>query len=249
MRFVNPLALFLLVVVPLLLYLRYRRQQPAVISYPTLQDLRALPRTFAVWLHRAMPVLRALALILCVVALARPQWGFETTEVRRQGIAIDMVVDTSRSMAALDLELEGEERDRLEVVKEAFRLFVLGEGENAGGREGDLIGMVTFARYADGVSPLTLDHDMLLSLLDQVEIVTLPEDNGTSIGEAMALRGGTAAGEHGDEQGDDSADGRQQQRGPDGAFGSGPDCQSVGNQDLHHWHRQPRHGPGSHADA
>jgi Ca-activated chloride channel family protein len=75
----------------------------------------------------------------------------------------------------------------LEVVKEAFRLFILGEGESAGGREGDLIGMVTFARYADGVSPLTLDHDMLLSLLDQVEIVTQPEDNGTSIGEAMAL--------------------------------------------------------------
>ena len=187
MRLVNPLALFLLVLVPLLLYLRHRRQQPAVISYPTLQDLRRLPRSFAVWLHRALPVLRALALILCVVALARPQWGFETTEVRRQGIAIDMVVDISRSMAAQDLELEGEKRDRLEVVKEAFRQFVRGEGESAGGREGDLIGMVTFAKYADGVSPLTLDHDMLLSLLDQIEIVTQPEDNGTSIGEAVAL--------------------------------------------------------------
>ena len=73
------------------------------------------------------------------------------------------------------------------MVKEAFRLFIVGEGDRAGGREGDLIGMVTFARYADGVSPLTLDHDMLLSLLEQVEIVTQPEDNGTSIGEAMAL--------------------------------------------------------------
>ncbi len=187
MRLVNPLALFLLILVPLLLYLRYRRQQPAVISYPAIQDLRPLPRSFAVWLHRAMPVLRTLAIVLCVVALARPQWGFETTEVRRQGIAIDMVVDASRSMAAQDLQLEGEEKDRLEVVKEAFRLFVRGEGDNAGGREGDLIGMVTFARYADGVSPLTLDHDMLLSLLDQIEIVTLPEDNGTSIGEAIAL--------------------------------------------------------------
>ena len=181
--------------------------------------------------------------------LARPQWGFETTEVRRQGIAIDMVVDTSRSMAALDLELEGEERDRLEVVKEAFRQFVRGEGENVGGREGDLIGMVTFARYADGVSPLTLDHDMLLSLLDQVEIVTLPEDNGTSIGASDGIRGGTTAREHVDEQGDDSADRRQQQRGPDGASGSGPDCQGAGNQDLYHRHRQTRHRSRSHADA
>ncbi len=50
-----------------------------------------------------------------------------------------------------------------------------------------MIGMVTFARYADSISPLTLDHELLLSLLDQVRIITLPEDNGTAIGEAIAL--------------------------------------------------------------
>jgi Ca-activated chloride channel family protein len=47
--------------------------------------------------------------------------------------------------------------------------------------------MVTFARYADSVCPLTFDHDLLLALLDQVEIITIPEENGTAIGEAMAL--------------------------------------------------------------
>lgn len=47
--------------------------------------------------------------------------------------------------------------------------------------------MVTFARYADSISSLTLDHELLLSLLDQIQIITLPEDNGTAIGEAIAL--------------------------------------------------------------
>jgi Ca-activated chloride channel family protein len=62
-------------------------------------------------------------------------------------------------------------------------------GGNAGlsGRGGDLIGMVTFARYADSISPLTLDHDTLLALLDQVQIVSLTEEDGTAIGEAIAL--------------------------------------------------------------
>ncbi|MBM3225230.1 MAG: VWA domain-containing protein, partial [Candidatus Tectomicrobia bacterium] len=44
-----------------------------------------------------------------------------------------------------------------------------------------------FARYPDSLCPLTLDHDTLLALLDQVEIVTLPEEDGTAIGEGMAL--------------------------------------------------------------
>jgi Ca-activated chloride channel family protein len=47
--------------------------------------------------------------------------------------------------------------------------------------------MVTFARYPESLCPLTLDHDTLLSLLDQVDIVSVPEEDGTAIGEAMAL--------------------------------------------------------------
>ena len=103
-----------------------------------------------------------------------------------QRLAALIVVDISGSMAALDLQVDGRQSSRLDAVKQTFRTFVQG-GKNLTGRDGDLIGMVTFARYPDSVCPLTLDHDTLLALLDQVEIVTLQEEDGTAIGEGIAL--------------------------------------------------------------
>jgi len=58
-------------------------------------------------------------------------------------------------MAALDLQVDGHQSSRLDAVKQTFRSFV-GGGKNFSGREGDLIGMVTFARYPDSLCPLTL---------------------------------------------------------------------------------------------
>jgi len=120
------------------------------------------------------------------VALARPQRGLQSTRVYSEGIAIVMVVDISGSMAALDLQLDGQPSDRLSVVKHTFRQFVQGDKRHPS-RSGDLIGMVAFARYADSISPLTLDHETLLALLDQVEIVSSREEDGTAVGEAIAL--------------------------------------------------------------
>ena len=45
--------------------------------------------------------------------------------------------------------------------------------------------MVAFARYADTISPPTLDHEALLGLLDQVRIVEQPAEDGTAIGDAI----------------------------------------------------------------
>lgn len=175
----SPLALLGLLLVPLVLFLS-RRRRPAAIDYSALHDLTGLPRSVTTRLREALPLLRALALVLCVAALARPQQGLEATRIYSDGIAIVMVVDISSSMATPDAVFDGEVGSRLALVKRAFRDFVRG-------REGDLIGMVTFARYADSVCPLTLDYDTLLSLLDQMDIVPQAEEDGTAIGEAIAL--------------------------------------------------------------
>src|ERR671937_3174619 len=140
-----------------------------------------LASPYALLLLLLVPVL-----LLCILALARPQRGIEAITVSSEGIAILMAVDISGSMAALDLQVDGRQSSRLDAVKQTLRSFVQG-GKHLAGRDGDLIGMVTFARYPDSVCPLTLDHDALIALLDQVEIVTLPEEDGTAIGEAMAL--------------------------------------------------------------
>ncbi len=186
MRLADPYALLLLPLVLLLWFHNRRRQRPAAIAYPSTQELGLIQPSLMTRLRRALPFLRALVLLLCVVPLARPQQGLKASKVYSEGIAIVMVVDISGSMAALDLQLDGQQSNRLKVVKHTFRQFVQG-GRRLSGRDADLIGMVAFARYADSISPLTLDHDTLLSLLDQVEIVTLREEDGTAVGEAIAL--------------------------------------------------------------
>lgn len=186
MRFAHPFILMLLPVLPVLLLVLRRQQRPAAITYSSTHDLAALPPSLSTRLRQALPFLRLLIIALGIIALARPQQGFRATKVYSEGIAILMVVDISGSMRALDLQLDGEQRSRLDVVKHTFRQFVQG-GKGLTGRDVDLIGMVTFARYPDSISPLTLDHDTLLALLEPIEIVSRREEDGTAIGEAIAL--------------------------------------------------------------
>ena len=63
--------------------------------------------------------------------------------------------------------------DRLTVAKDVFNRFVLGDQAKAAGqgRPNDLIGLVTFAGYADSICPLTLDHNNLALLAGELEIV------------------------------------------------------------------------------
>jgi Ca-activated chloride channel family protein len=184
-RLANPEALALLLLLPLLLWWTRRHAVPAGIAYPTLGHLVQLRPSWRARMRQALPWLRALVLVLIVIARARPQWGVEATQIQREGIAISMVIDISGSMAALDLQIGERQANRLDVVKETFRDFVTGDKGALPGRDGDVIGMITFARYADVMSPLTLDHKALIGLLQQVEIVQLPEEDGTAIGDGM----------------------------------------------------------------
>jgi Ca-activated chloride channel family protein len=186
MRLASPYALLLLLLVPVLLYLYQQQRYSVAVRYSSIADLLVLSPSLATRLRWLLPCLRTLALLLCILALARPQQGIEAIQISSTGIAILMAVDISGSMAALDLQVDGRQSSRLDAVKQTFRSFVRG-GKNLSGREGDLMGMVTFARYPDSLCPLTLDHDTLLSLLDQVDIVSMPEEDGTAIGEGMAL--------------------------------------------------------------
>lgn len=137
-----------------------------------------------VWLPAA---LLALATLCLAVALADPRTGNAVTEVEREGIAIMVVVDRSGSMEARDFVRGDHGTSRLDVVKGIFREFVEGGGPFGEGRPDDLIGIVAFARYADGLCPLTLDHGSLLSILAELETPDEPEEDGTAIGDALAL--------------------------------------------------------------
>jgi len=133
-------------------------------------------------------VLLALALVLLVVSMARPRTPQQETRVTREGIAIMMVVDQSSSMDARDMVEEDRSINRLDVTKDVFRDFVLGTDRTAGrGRPDDLIGIVTFARYADSLCPLTLDHGNLVNIVKDLEIVSQQDEDGTALGDGLGL--------------------------------------------------------------
>ena len=185
MRFESPFAFLALFVLPLLL-LVLRRRGHGSIRFSSTVNAGAAGRSLRQRLLFLPTALRCLALALLVVALARPQKGKEQVLDVSQGIAIEMVVDRSGSMGAA-MEYEGERLNRLEAVKRVFEAFVSGDGRDLPGRPNDLIGMIAFARYADTVCPLTLGHGALSQFLDALDLVTIRSEDGTAIGDAIAL--------------------------------------------------------------
>lgn len=186
MRFASPLALLLLLVIPLILYIQLARKKRPAVRFSSIRHSIAAGPSIKQHFIRFPLFLRIVVLILLTMALARPQEGLEKVYDVSKGIAIEMVVDRSSSMGA-EMEIDGKRFNRLEVVKRVFGEFVQGNQKGLAGRQNDLIGMVTFARYADTVCPLTLGHGALTGFLDNVKLVEQKSEDGTAIGDGLML--------------------------------------------------------------
>ena len=138
-------------------------------------------RSFRVWAALFAPVLSSLALVALTVALARPQLVERERVVEREGIDIQIVLDTSGSMEAEDFVVAGRAASRLEVSKAVIEQFVEG-------RPDDRVGLVIFGEEAFTQVPLTLDHDALAGMLRQVDI-GMAGSRSTAIGDAIAVAG------------------------------------------------------------
>jgi Ca-activated chloride channel family protein len=198
-RFQAPLWLLLLIPLAVAVFVLIRRRPRAAVLYSSVELLKKLPVTWAQRVKRFLPAVFLAGLALLVISMARPQHGKEEFRIRTEGIAIEMVVDRSGSMQALDFELDNKRASRLEVVKKVFKEFVNGEG-GLSGRPDDLIGLVDFGGFVETKCPLTFDHGALVQLLDTVKIPQpifdsrgnvinarlLGEDQKTAIGDALA---------------------------------------------------------------
>ncbi len=180
----DPLFLLAALLAPLVWWLAARPASTVTYSSLTLPD-RA-PASLRARLAGVPAWLLAAAVALLAVALSGPRTGDATTELEREGIAIVLVVDHSGSMEARDFVADDTGVSRLHAVKQIVSKFALGGG-GLGGRPDDLLGLVAFARYADALCPLTLDHLNLVAILDQLEIVRDPREDGTAVGEGLAL--------------------------------------------------------------
>lgn len=173
-RFAQPLFLLLLILIPGVLYIGKRRRRQYSLSLPA-SKLSMLVKlagnnSFWTWLF---PALRSLILALLILALAQPQWGKASRNLRRPGVDIVIALDISGSMLALDFLPQ----NRLGAAINVARDFITR-------RPNDRFALIAFSEYALTASPLTFDHDTLIGSLDALEVNM--EASGTAIGMGLA---------------------------------------------------------------
>ena len=136
-------------------------------------DSAVQPPVLKSTLLRLLPPLKLAALLLFILALARPQRLLTFRVDEQKGMDILLTLDISGSMAAVDFK----PKNRLEVAKEVIASFI----EK---RSSDRLGLVIFAATSFTKCPLTVDYDILKFYLQETELGEL--EDGTAIGMALA---------------------------------------------------------------
>ena len=177
MSFAHPYLLLLLLLLPVLAWLRGKRGQRPAFLYSSVQLVRGITGITRSHAGVILVRLRWLVLALFLVGLARPQLGEGETQIRASGIDIVVALDVSSSMMSEDFILQGQRVNRLVMEKAVLEEFITK-------RPNDRLGLVAFAQRPYIASPLTLDHDFLRQNLARLQIATREED-GTAIGSAL----------------------------------------------------------------
>ena len=178
LRWANPeYLLCLLLIIPLLFW---GNRKKTGISYSSIAILQNLPVKTRLSPRIFLKILRVLAIIGFVLALARPQTGKKFTEIPSAGVDIILAMDTSESMMGLDFKIDGKRTPRLEVVKQVATEFVKG-------RPSDRIGIVVFGEEAYTACPLTLDHGMVIDSLSEIKAGMAGNKTAIGVGLGTAI--------------------------------------------------------------
>jgi Ca-activated chloride channel family protein len=177
MMFAHPFLLLLLLLLPVLAWLKGRRGGPPAFVYSSVQLVRAMQKFHRSRFGGFLGLLRWLALALCIVALTQPRFAKSTTEVKASGVDIVVAFDMSGSMLSEDFEVKGERVNRFNMARQVLKGFI-------DERPNDRVGLVLFASQAFIATPLTLDHDFLQENLDRLEIGAINE-HATAIGDGL----------------------------------------------------------------
>ena len=175
MNFGQPLVLWLLLLLPVLLVAmlsadrRARTRLERIAARRLLPGLQTRPPAWQQWLRRGLILV---GLFCLAVALAKPRWGAEIRSVDIRGRDIFVALDCSKSMLATDVPPSRLERAKL-VIEDLIR-----------GADGDRVGLLAFAGEAEVVAPLTTDYDTLLDALAQTSPDSISR-GGTDIAAAI----------------------------------------------------------------
>lgn len=174
LSFASPWVLFFLVI-PLIFIawqiVRYQQLYPTL-RIPILAGLDKHKKPLRGLIKRNLFILRTLAMIFFIIALARPQRSFTDQEINTEGIDIVIALDVSGSMLARDFK-----PDRLEAAKKTAADFIEG-------RPNDRMGLVVFAGESFTQCPLTIDYKVVLEFLGEIKNGLI--EDGTAIGMGLA---------------------------------------------------------------
>ncbi len=178
MSFAHPYFLLLLLLLPLLAWLKGRRGLPPAFVYSSVQLVRGMQNITRSRHGGFLMSLRWLVLALFIIALAQPRLTRSETTVKASGVDIVVALDLSGSMISEDFVVKGQRVNRFNMARSVLKGFI-------DQRPNDRIGLVVFASEAFIATPLTLDHDYLQENLDRLEIGSINQ-NQTAIGDALS---------------------------------------------------------------
>lgn len=174
LSFLHPYYFGLLLLVPLLIWWSWRQRRNANASFrlTTTNGVQQVRPSFRIRFRPVLTVLRVIALVFLIVALARPQSSNVTETIDSEGIDIVLAIDVSGSMLAEDFK-----PNRIEAAKKVATDFI-------DQRPGDRIGLVIFSGESFTQCPVTIDHNVLKEQVAGIESGVLVD--GTAIGDGLA---------------------------------------------------------------
>jgi Ca-activated chloride channel family protein len=175
LEFHNIEYLYLLVIIPILIVLYFwkLRHQTPKITLTTTSFIKQFAKQSILSKLQHLPfLLIMISLGLVIIAIARPQSQSTRKEINTEGVDIVLAVDVSTSMLAEDIK-----PNRIDAAKESAKQFVKK-------RINDRIGLVLFSGESFTQSPITIDHSILLTLIDKIKTGMI--EDGTAIGMGLS---------------------------------------------------------------
>ena len=176
MNFANPNMLWLLLAIPpgLLAFFWWagRTRQRLLTQFIQARLLPALTVGISATRQKISVGCLVLAVVCLILALARPQWGFDWQEMKQRGLDIVVAIDTSKSMLAEDIAPNRLARAKLAALELMQRA------------RSDRLGLVAFAGSAFLQCPLTIDDSAFRQSVEALNVNIIPQ-GGTAIAEAI----------------------------------------------------------------
>ena len=175
MKFGAPYYFYLLwTLVPLIIFLIWanRKKYDLLVRFCGVNLFSKLVTLNFKDLQKSKAIFVTLAFLFLLLALTRPQWGYQWEDYKQEGVDIIIALDVSRSMLAEDIKPNRLERAKRKISDLLYML------------KGDRIGLVAFAGTSFVQCPLTLDYSAARIFLNAIDTDLIPVQ-GTALGEAL----------------------------------------------------------------